>query len=196
MDTSDAAPDSRASTATAVGTFGLALLLVSLSVLFAASMVGYLIVRVRSDQWPPTGAPNLPIGLWVSTVVLLISSGTMHQALRSARAGRQRALAAAMLVTTLLGLVSMISQAWCWSHLIGRNLGAGSNLYGFTFYLLTGLHAAHVIGGLIVLVLVTVRAYRGDYGIENHRPVMHCAMYWHFLDVVWVIIFLVLQIAS
>jgi cytochrome c oxidase subunit 3 len=174
------------------GTMGMWLLILSLSILFAASIGGYLVVRSRAEAWPPPGMPALPSGLWVSTIVILISSGTIQAALVSARRNLYGLLIGAMLVTTLLGLVFLASQAVNWAWLISIRATAATGLYMFTFYLLTGLHAAHVMGGLVLLTTVTVKSFRGRYTAAYHPGVKYAAMYWHFLDVVWVVMFVLL----
>ncbi|MFH1681903.1 MAG: cytochrome c oxidase subunit 3 [Candidatus Eisenbacteria bacterium] len=69
-------------------------------------------------------------------------------------------------------------------------------LFGFTFYMLTGLHAAHVLGGLIALAVVTARAHRGAYSAADHAGIELCARYWHFLDIVWIVLFAVLLVGN
>ncbi|MGE5235262.1 MAG: cytochrome c oxidase subunit 3 [Acidobacteriota bacterium] len=175
---------------------GMRLLVASLSMLFAASIVGYVVIRSRSAIWPPAGSPPLPGGLWLSTVLLLISSGTMCAATMAARRDAQRQLRVGLLLTTLLGVGFLASQTANWSALVARHLTPGLNLFGFTFFLLTGLHAAHVVGGLVPLSVVTVRAWKGRYSAAFHPGVRYCALYWHFLDVVWVILFGVVFLAG
>ena len=175
------------------GRFGMRLLVAALSMLFAASLVAYLLIRSRTPVWPPAGMPRLPGTLWISTLILLASSVTMQAAVRAARAGRAAALRADMLVTTLLGVAFLASQTLNWFALVAENLTAKANLYGFTFYILTGLHAAHVVGGLIPLAVVTARAFKGRYSAEFHPGVEYCAIYWHFLAVVWVVMFAILM---
>jgi len=180
-------PDARLPAGT--GTLGMVLFLVSLSVLFAASIVGYLAVRSRAEVWPPPGMPVLPGGLWASTLILLLSSVTMHWALRSARSDRQVALQAGMVATIVLGLAFLVSQIANWSTLVAAHVTVSLNLYAFTFYMLTGLHAAHVLGGIFLLSFVAANAFRGRYSPEHHAGVLYSAMYWHFLDAVWVVMF-------
>ena len=90
----------------------------------------------------------------------------------------------------------LVLQTLNWLELVSQNLTAASNLYGFTFYVLTALHAGHVIGGLIPLWIVMRRAFAGRYSSFFYGGVKHVGMYWHFLDVVWVIIFVVLMVGS
>ena len=178
------------------GKLGFTLFLASLGMIFATSMVGYLVIRVQADAWPPPGMPSLPVSLWISTAILVMSSGTAAWALRSARAGNARVVGPALAVTLVLGLVFLGLQGFAWSALMAAELTVQSNLYGFTFYMLTGLHAAHVIGGLIPMAWVTARAFRGAYAPESHGGVTYSAMYWHFLDAVWLVMFLAMVIAA
>ncbi|MGE0710878.1 MAG: heme-copper oxidase subunit III [Planctomycetota bacterium] len=173
---------------------GMAWFLASLGVLFAAGVVGYLAVRVPAPDWG-AGLPPLPRGLYASTAVLLASSATMHLALRGAQAGRPGVLNGGMLATTGLGALFLALQCLCWRELYVHAGSPGVHtLYGMTFYFLTMLHAVHVVGGLLPLVYTSARALRGRYGPEQHLGVRLCAMYWHFLDVVWLALFVVLVI--
>jgi len=178
------------------GKLGMGLLILSLSVLFAASITGYLIVRGRAEAWPPAGMPRLPRGLWISTLLILASSATVESALRAIRAGRKPELQRGILLTTLLGFTFLVNQSVNWWGLIRVQFTAAANLYAFTFYMLTGLHAAHVIGGLVPLAVVTRRAYAGSYTAERHEGVLYCRMYWHFLAVVWLVMFVLLFLAA
>lgn len=178
------------------GKLGMKLFLLSLSVLFIGSMVGYLVVRSRAVEWPPEGMPRLPSGLWISTLIIFLSSGAIESALRSIRNGKESALRWGLVVTLLLGFAFLIAQLLNWSNLIGPNVAVGSNLYTFTFFMLTGLHAAHVIGGLVQLVFVTARAHRGLYSAEHHAGVLYGRMYWHFLAVVWLVMFILMFVAA
>jgi cytochrome c oxidase subunit III len=181
----------------AAGRLGMSLFLVALGMLFAASMVGYLVVRLRAPAWPPAGSPRLPAGLWISTVILVTSSVTMYLASRAARQERPRALHRLLLATGSLGLAFLISQILNWVRLIsGADLPAQSNLYAFTFYMLTGLHGAHVVGGLVPMGIVSVRAGRGRYTARSHEGVHLLSMYWHFLDVVWLVMFVLLVLVA
>ena len=186
--------DRAAAVPLATGRLGMRILVLALSMLFGASLLGYLIVRSRATAWPPPGMPSLPGGLWISTLILLASSATVQAAVRAARAGRQAGLRWGMLSTTLLGVAFLISQTLNWFVLVAANLTARTNLYGFTFYLLTVLHAAHVVGGVIPLAVVTTRTWRGRYSAAFHPGVEYCKTYWHFLDVVWLVMFTTLML--
>lgn len=172
------------------------LFLASLSVLFLASIVGYLVIRLRAPEWPPPGTPPLPFGLVWATLVLLVSSGTMHVAFKGARSGNGSLLRAGLALTFLLGVVFLVLQVHNWSVLKAASVTAERDLYGFTFFLLTVLHAVHVLGGLAGLGVTTAKAFRGAYSAENHTGVQLASMYWHFLDVVWVVVFVVLYLGN
>ncbi len=179
------------------GKLGLLIFLASLSMLFAASMVGYLVVRFQAQEWPPEGMPSLPSGLWLSTLLILISSGAMHFAIKSIRRNQQSLLCRYITFTLILGLGFLLAQWWNWWGLIARDIGpAAKNLYAFTFYMLTGLHAIHVLGGIICLIVVTLKSYFWSYTAQDHDGVEYCAIYWHFLDGVWLIIYFVLLLAG
>lgn len=175
------------------GVLGMWVFLASLAVLFLASIAGYLVVRFRAEAWPPPGMPRLPGGLILATVVLLGCSVAIHLALQAVRKGNRAAMTRGLVATFGLGVLFLALQAWNWWGLITAQLGPETkNLYAFTFYMLTGLHAAHVVGGLVQLGWVIARAMLGKYGSGWHPGVLYSAMYWHFLDGVWIVMFLVM----
>jgi cytochrome c oxidase subunit 3 len=101
-----------------------------------------------------------------------------------------------MVATSALALGFLGAQLLAWRELLAQNLGPTDNLYGWTFYVLTAIHAAHVLGGLPPLAITTWRASRGFYGPADHRGITYCAMYWHFLDGVWIVLYATLWIGS
>lgn len=179
-----------------MGMLGMTLFLASLSMLFAASLMGFLVVRLRAEAWPPSGAPGLPSMLWLGTGVILLASFAVQGARRSAFENRQASLKAWLIATFLLGLVFLAVQADNWREMALAYRGRKPDLYAFTFYMLTVLHGAHVLGGLVSLVVVTVKAFLGRYRAGEARGVRYCTVYWHFLDVVWLIMFAVMMVAS
>jgi len=175
------------------GVLGMWIFLGTLSVLFLASIAGYLIVRTKAAAWPPPGMPRLPSGLWLATGLLLAGSVSVHLALTRMRLGQRTAAVRWLVATLSLAIAFLLVQTWNWWDLIAARMTATTkNLYAFTFFMLTGLHAAHVIGGVILLAVVTARAAKGRYGSGRHNGVTYAAMYWHFLDVVWIVLFAVL----
>ena len=179
------------------GVLGMTIFLVSLSVLFAASVVGYLMVRLHSTQWVPPGTAPLPIGLWASTLLLLLSSVTMHGAVLFIRGGKREIATRLLVATFALGLAFLGMQIFNWWRMVAVDaVLATKSLYAFTFYMLTGLHALHVIGGLIPLARTSWRARKGAYSWADFQGIRLMAMYWHFLDAVWIVLFVVLQLAT
>ena len=178
----------RGSDAPGMGTMGIALFLASLTMLFAGSLVAVVWVRISADQWPPAGAPALPRLLWLSTALLIGSSATIHSALVSIRRGDQQGLQRRLILTAVLATLFLASQAAGWFQFFDA-AAFESHLYSFSFYVLTGLHAAHVIGGVVALAVVLVMAYRGCYSRAHYPGVRNTAIYWHFLDAVWLVLF-------
>jgi cytochrome c oxidase subunit 3 len=173
---------------------GMWLLLASLGMLFGAVLVGFLILRARAEQWPPPGAPPLPGGLWISTALLLILSVTLVLAERATRKGRQAVLDRMLLVAVLLAMAFLVFQVSNWMRMATSSVLPDENLFVWFFYVLTILHAAHVVFGLIPLVVVSVRARAGRYTADDHESIHLVGMYWHFLFVTWIAILLVLRV--
>lgn len=179
----------------AIGTTGMWWFLASLSMIFTASVVGLFWVRAAAEVWPPVGAPRLPSGLWPSTVIIVLSTVPMEWARRVWRRPGRPGLGVALLLTLLLGVAFLLAQTRGWFLLAVAQFTAKANLYAFTFYWLTVLHALHVLGGVGPLAVVTWRAWRRDAGWPAHG-VRYAAMYWHFLTVVWLALFAVFRITA
>jgi cytochrome c oxidase subunit 3 len=168
--------------------------------LFGATLIAFLVLRIeigRAGAWPDM--PPLPRVLWLSTLVIVISSGTMQLALKSIRRGARVGLKIGMLLTFILGAAFLMLQSLAWLAWIApvTERWHESDEWRFAltcFYIFTGLHAAHVLGGLIPMSLVALRAIRHRYSPENHLGVQLCAMYWHFLAAVWLALLAVMLI--
>jgi cytochrome c oxidase subunit 3 len=169
------------------GALGLTVFLVSLGVLFAAALVAYAVIRLRAETWRVEGQ-HLPRGVWVSTLLLAGCSVALQRALAGVRGGRADRLFADLLLGGALALSFVASQLWNWVSFYAWDVLYRGSLYGFTFYMLTGLHALHVIGGLAALGWVAARARRGAYTWAHHAGVRHTAVYWHFLGAVWLVL--------
>ena len=178
------------------GNLLMVLLLASLAMGLGALLAFYIIMGSRAETWPPAGTPRLPKALWISTAIIVISSMTMHWAVRSIRRDRQGGLSVAMVATTLLAVAFLVSQTLNWFVLVARDMPASLNMFAACFYLLTGAHGLHIIAGLIPLAIVTIKAFRGRYSARDYAGVRHCAMFWHFLDVVWLVMFAILMAAG
>jgi len=177
------------------GSLGMGLFLASLGVLFAATLVAYLAVRLGAAAETRALAPSLPAGLWAGTALLAAASVTVQAALGAARTGRRERLRALLALTTLLGVAFLAAQAASWlvmlraERAVAPALGGVAGVYLVQFYFLTGLHAAHVLGGLVLMAHVTRTAWLGRYSPAWHQGVRHAATYWHFLGMVWLILF-------
>jgi heme/copper-type cytochrome/quinol oxidase subunit 3 len=169
------------------------LFLLALSILFAASLVGHLVIRLRADQWPPEGSPGLPAGLWISTAILAVLSALLIVVVRWARAADRASLSRGLMAVTALGIAFLAAQVANWGRMAAADFAPQQSLFAFGFYVLTFLHALHVLGGLVPLVLTTLRAGRGRYD-QDSEPVELVASYWHFLGATWLAIFAVLAI--
>ena len=123
------------------------LLLASLGMLFGATLMGFIVIRTRAAVWPPEGAPPLPAGLWLSTVLILAGSATIQWALRSISRDERSGFRGALYVTLALDLAFLANQTISWFGPMITGLTLKPTLYAFTYCLLTGLHALHVLGG-------------------------------------------------
>jgi cytochrome c oxidase subunit 3 len=168
------------------GVFGMLAFIASLAMIFAATILGVVVVRLEDDgAWPPVGLPGLPSLLAWSTVVLLLSSGTMWLASRAAGRGHAGPLARWMVATFGLAVIFLGLQGLAWWQLLSASVEITDHLYAWTVYVLTALHALHVVGGIVPMAIVTWNAIRDRYTVENHRGVTYVGLYWHFLDVAW-----------
>lgn len=169
---------------------GMGLFLATLGILFAASLLCYVLVWHNAVAWGNPIGESLPTALWFSTAILVVASVTHRCALSSVRADQTAKLRLWLGVTLWLGALFMACQGYCWYQLIEMRLPPqAKNLYAFVFYLLTTLHALHVLGGLVGLFVVWCRAGRKVYSAARHAAVWRSTAYWHFLDIVWIVIF-------
>ncbi|MCP4834675.1 MAG: heme-copper oxidase subunit III [Phycisphaera sp.] len=179
------------------GIFGMACFIVSLAMLFASTILGVVVVRLQDpESWALDGIAGLPPGLLASTAVLLASSATMVVASRAAKEGAGDRLSRWITVTFVLAIVFLLLQAVAWWELLRLGVGIDSNLWAWTFYVLTALHALHVIGGVVPMGIVTLKARRRGYSTTNHRGVTYVGMYWHFLDLAWICLYATLWWAT
>jgi cytochrome c oxidase subunit III len=171
---------------------GMLLFIISEVMLFGAFFTAYFFIRVVGGaEWPAEGT-ELPVAVaGVNTAILISSSFTMHWALESAKAENRAGLRLGLLVTFLLGATFLCIQVNEYVHL---GFGPASSAQGTIFYGLTGLHGAHVFVGLLLLSFATIRAYRGHFTATEHRGVEVPGIYWHFVDVMWIIVFATIYI--
>lgn len=165
------------------------LFLGSLAMLFSASLIAYLSIRLGGVSVSSGSHLEIPAIVWISTAALLATSWVLHQSLVAVRREKQRRMRQCLLVAMGLAWVFLLVQTWSLAdllHLHWLGLERRMGLYGVVFALV-GLHAVHVIGGMVVLSTVTLRGFQYRYDHECYRGVKLCATYWHFLDVVWLV---------
>ncbi|MGI8749140.1 MAG: cytochrome c oxidase subunit 3 [Thermoleophilaceae bacterium] len=166
---------------------GMLIFIISEVMLFGAFFTAYFFIRVVSgDPWPAEGAELPKIIAGINTAVLISSSFTMHWALEGARNENRRALRVGMLTTFLLGLTFLCVQINEYVHI---GFAPSDDAQSTIFYGLTGLHGAHVFVGLTLLAMGTIRAYRGHFSTKDHRGIEIPGIYWHFVDVMWIVVY-------
>lgn len=176
---------------------GIIVLFTSLSVLFTGTIIAYLVTRFQSPVWRTEQMPPLPIGLIGSTILLGGVSASVESALRNVRKNRPAALNRALWLTGAFAVAFLCGQTFNWIWMGRAQLAAGTRtLYAFTFYMLTGLHALHVVGGFFPLAIVISRARRREYSSSRYEGIKFCAQYWHFLGIVWLVLLTTLYIAT
>jgi cytochrome c oxidase subunit 3 len=167
---------------------GMFLFIASEIMLFGSFFTALFFVRVvkAPRHWPPLGF-HLPILVaGVNTAILVTSSFTIHWALTSIKRGNRTGLKAGLVLTFLMGLTFLVTQMIEYARI---GFAPHDNAFTTTFYCLTGLHGAHVFVGLTLLAMATVRAFRGHYSPEHHHGVEIPGIYWHFVDVMWIVVY-------
>jgi cytochrome c oxidase subunit 3 len=169
------------------GMLGMLLFIISEVMIFGAFFTAYFFVRVVGGaDWPAEGneLPKLIAG--VNTAILVSSSFTLHWAETSIKKNNRFGFQAGMLTTFLLGATFLFIQINEYVHL---GFSPQDHAQGSIFYGLTGLHGAHVFIGLTLLAFVTIRAFRGHFSADSHRGVEIPGIYWHFVDVMWLVVY-------
>jgi cytochrome c oxidase subunit III len=175
------------------GVVGIACLIVAESAIFIIFVVAYIYYIGKSLSGPtPAQVLELPI---LSTICLLSSSVTVHFAVSGLRKNNIRGCTLWLAGTVLLGAIFLMSTAREWYHLIHDfGLTIRTNLFGTTFYSLVGLHATHVVIGLIMLTIALALLLSGRVEEKHAERLEVLSLYWHFVDGVWVVVFLVVYV--
>jgi cytochrome c oxidase subunit 3 len=168
--------------------FAMWLFIVSVVMIFAALTSAY-IVRQAEGNWVYFDLPNL---FWINTGIIIASSITMHWAYLSAKRDNLELVKTATIITTVLGVAFMVGQFLAWKDLVANRIHFIGNPSGSFVYVLSGLHAAHVTGGVVYLLILLGATLKFKVHSKNLNPIEMCATYWHFLGGLWLYLFLFL----
>ena len=168
--------------------FGVVMFLVAESAIFLGLFTAYLIYRSMVPAWPPAGTPELELLLpGINSIILISSSFVMHQGQAAIRKNDVAGLQRWFGITAVMGIIFLAGQMYEYFHL---EMGLTTNLFASCFYVLTGFHGLHVTFGLLLILSVLWRSRTvGHYSSQKHFGVEAAELYWHFVDVVWVILF-------
>lgn len=164
------------------------LFIISIVMLFASQTSAYLVKRAEGD-WTEF---EVPVIFWYSTLVLFISSVTMHFSVKAARNDNQTLLKSLVFTTFILGLAFLGMQYLGWQDLQAQGIYMKGNPSGSFFYVFTGLHGVHIILGLGILIGTLVMTLRNKINSKNTLLAELCATSWHFLDILWIYLFVFL----
>ena len=176
---------------------GMILFITSEVMFFSGLFAAYFASRNNAPEWPPKAFGDIldPIGLiLIATIILILSSFTCQFAVWSIRKGDRRGFIRNIGVTFVLGIIFLIMQAFDYSILYGEGMTLGSGAFGTTYYTLTGFHGAHVFGGVLMLGVILYRGMSGQFSGKHHDAVEAVSLYWHFVDVVWILLFSILYL--
>ena len=173
------------------GKFTLWMFLVSIVMVFASLTSAY-IVRRAEGNWLEFELPNLFI---TSSIVIILSSITLHLAYLNIKKDKVSLAKTFTFITFLLGLTFLGTQWYAWGELVDMKVffgGSSANAAGSFMYVITGVHAAHIISGLIYLTIIFIKTFRNKISSSNSVVMLTCATYWHFLGIVWIYLYIFL----
>ena len=166
---------------------GMVLFVASEAMFFGAFFAGYFTIKDNAKVWPPPGIPHLKIDIaTILTIILVASSVVIQLSLRSIRKGDEGRARLLLGITIALGITFLLLQLYDYSQL---GFGVKDGTFGTLFYVMTGIHMAHVFGGVVFLTLVFGQAMGGALTPSNHDSLAAGAIYWDFVDVVWLLLF-------
>ncbi len=166
------------------------LFIVTIVMLFAALTSAY-IVKQSDGNWLNY---NLPGMFWITSTIIVVSSITMQLALKSAKEDRFNGLKVYLILTTILGLAFLFGQYQSWKQLVEMDVYFVGNPAGSFLYVLTGLHAVHIISGLVFLLIVIGSSFKLKIHSKSLIRIEMCTTYWHFLGGLWLYLFLFLKL--
>lgn len=185
------------------GMLGFILFLASEVMFFGGLFAAYFIARADAEEWPPEHLltpEQLAAGVHleleyaipiIGTIILISSSFVIQWGVFQIQKGNRTGLIWSLFITLVMGLVFLTLQIYDYTQLPFR---ADDTVFGTTFYTLTGFHGAHVTGGVMFIFVALMRSLGGQFDAENHEAIEACSMYWHFVDVVWVALFVILYV--
>jgi cytochrome c oxidase subunit 3 len=181
------------------GMMGMYIFLASEVMFFGSLFAMYFYLFGSHLQWPPPASrPEFYVNWWpipfVNTIILLSSGVTCHFALEAIRHANRRRFFVLWIGTIILGFAFEFGQLYEFIAAFGRGLNLTANSFASAFFIMTGFHGAHVLGGLILLILILYRAGRGQFSPQHHVGVAAVTLYWHFVDVVWIFLFGILYL--
>lgn len=175
--------------------FATILLLMAGVMFFAGLLAAYFVLRYGGSGYPAPGMPPLPVGLaGFNTVVIALSSLMLRRGLRAMRGLDARGMRRGLARAAMLGSAFVVLQAVQWRRLLGLGLSFAGTTYGTTFYVITGAHAVHALSGVIWLGTIAVRQRELWVPEARRRRVEACALYWHFVGLVWAGLYVALYV--
>jgi heme/copper-type cytochrome/quinol oxidase subunit 3 len=188
-------PDAGSFSGRPLGWWGLMAMIATEAMMFALLFFVNLELRVKADEWPLGGlaGPELKIS-GLRTLLLLASSIPIHFAERAAERGDFRGVARGLATAWLMGALFLAGHAAEW-HTLWKEVTPSTDAYGSVFYTITGLHALHLLVGLIVVGYLWFGSVNGRYATANRAPIHNGALYWHFVDAVWVFVYTLLYLS-
>jgi len=188
-----ATPDKKARPELSGPVLGMVLFVASEAMFFAAFFAAFFTIKDNEPVWPPPGIHLENKVASILTAILILSSVTVQIAVRSMRSGAKSRATLWLGITIALGVTFLALQVYDYSQL---GFGLKDGPFGTLFYVMTGLHMAHVFGGVVFLALVFSQVLRGRLSSEHHDPLSAGAIYWDFVDVVWICLFIVFYILT
>ncbi|MDJ0732687.1 MAG: heme-copper oxidase subunit III [Nostocaceae cyanobacterium] len=172
--------------------FGFIVFLLSESVIFLSFFIGYIVYKTSSPNWLPPGVEGLEVREpAINTVVLVASSFVIYFAERALQRHNLKGFRFFLIATMAMGTYFLVGQAIEWSNL---TFGFTTGVYGAMFYLLTGFHGLHVFTGILLQGIILYRSFLpGNYD-SGHFGVNATSLFWHFVDVIWIVLFLLIYI--
>jgi cytochrome c oxidase subunit 3 len=193
-----AAPSGHAQRGISNPILGMILFITSEVMFFSGLFAAYFATRAaNAADWPPEVFQGIldPLGLiMIATIILIASSFTCQFAVWSIRRGDRRGFVRNTAITFILGVIFLGMQAIDYAILFGEGLTLASGPFGTTYFTLTGFHGAHVFGGVLMLGVILYRGMAGQFSAKHHDAVEAVSLYWHFVDVVWILLFSILYL--